>query len=465
MKILIAGICGTFMAGIAQLARASGHDVYGCDAKTYPPMSTLLDRLGIRVKQNYCAHHIEPDTDHIIIGNALSRGNPLVESVLDRKLGFQSGPQWLHDHVLKQRQVIAVAGTHGKTSTASMLSWILDINGFSPGFLIGGQPGNFAHSARLGTGMPFVIEADEYDTAFFDKRSKFIHYAPEIVVLNNLEFDHADIFSDLAQIKTQFHHLIRIVPSRGCVLVNADDPSLQDVLRSGCWSQQSFFSISSPECEWYAQAVTADCSEFEIFRHQQPRGTVQWNCIGRHNMQNALAAVVAADRLGLSPPRSLIALATYQPAARRLQQLYSDHTLSVYEDFAHHPTAIRLTIEAVKAKYPDRHVTAVVEPKSNTMRMGHHGQTLGAALGTADTAIIYSTEPLDWIPQEVTTETTLLVYHEKAKLLAALGLRIRKNSVILCMSNGSFEDIPIRIKELCNSFALSVSYNESDQST
>ena len=460
MKVFIAGICGTFMAGIAQLAKASGHEVTGCDSNVYPPMSTLLESEQIEIYEGYDPKHlkhaeINSHCDQVVIGNALSRGNPMVEAVLERNYSYQSGPQWLHDNLLRNRKVIAVAGTHGKTTTAAMLSWIMHVCGKSPGYLIGGKPGNFSKSAELGRSEWFVIEADEYDTAFFDKRSKFVHYNPDTVVLSNLEFDHADIFDDLNQIKTQFHHLIRIIPSAGSVITNADDHHIADVLDLGCWSKIVPFSIHNRNCLWFADKLTQDFSSFEIYHQRQskrkPSGLVEWSCIGQHNMQNALAAIAAAYSAGIEVSHACTALSTFKATERRLQLLFNKENVSLYEDFAHHPTAIALTIDAIKSKYTEHKIIAVVELRSNTMKKGCHGDVLGKSFNNADATFIYQPEALDWQPQTLNTRTRLRICENKEDLISnitgELELRITKNSVIICMSNGGFDGIPDALRE------------------
>ncbi|WP_424946256.1 UDP-N-acetylmuramate:L-alanyl-gamma-D-glutamyl-meso-diaminopimelate ligase [Candidatus Spongiihabitans sp.] len=456
MKVFIAGICGTFMAGIAQLAKAGGYEVTGCDSNVYPPMSTLLESERIEVYDGYNPTHLEraginTHCDQVLIGNALSRGNPMVEAVLDRNYSYHSGPQWLHDHVLRERKVIAVAGTHGKTTTSAMLAWILECAGRAPGYLIGGKPGNFEQSAALGRGEWFVIEADEYDTAFFDKRAKFVHYHPDVAVLSNLEFDHADIFDDLDQIKIQFHHLMRTIPSAGAVIVNHDDRNIADVLGMGCWSKIVPFSIHNRNCLWFADPLTQDCSRFEIYHRRQLGGRVEWNCIGQHNMQNALAAIAAAHSVGIEVSKSCAALSTFKATARRLQLLFSNAHVSLYDDFAHHPTAIARTIDAVKSKYAKHKIIAVLELRSNTMKKGCHGDALGQSFNNADATFIYQPDALDWRPQTLNTKTRLRICENKADLIGSivreLDLSTTKNSVIICMSNGGFDDIPEALRQ------------------
>ena len=435
-KIFIAGIGGVFMAGLAQLAKARGYTVRGCDAGVYPPMSDVLAAHGIDFDTGYLPQHLGDAPGQVVIGNALSRGNALVEAVLERGLEFCSGPEWLRREMLTGRETIAVAGTHGKTSTASMLAWILECNGDAPGFLIGGQPGNFDCSARLGGGEHFVIEADEYDTAFFDKRAKFVHYHPRIAVLNNLEFDHADIYADTAQIIRQFHHLLRLVPGRGCVVVNAGDGNLAKVIDMGCWSRLVKFSVGDGDDsdgdgdggdgddgdgddgdggdgdgdggisrhprsllsrhprsllsggEWRASPLDADCARFDVLHHGRAVARVEWTCIGRHNMGNALAAIAAAEVAGVSPANAAQSLRTFIAVARRMQCLLQSDAVVLYDDFAHHPTAIAATIDALRAREPRRRIIAVLELRSNTMKAGVHGAKLTQALARADCAIV-----------------------------------------------------------------------------
>ncbi|MEA3292468.1 MAG: UDP-N-acetylmuramate:L-alanyl-gamma-D-glutamyl-meso-diaminopimelate ligase, partial [Pseudomonadota bacterium] len=331
MHCHILGICGTFMAGIALLAKEAGHEVSGSDAGVYPPMSTMLDAHGIEVRAGYRPEHLEPTPDCVIIGNALSRGNPEVEAVLTRRLEYASGPEWLRRHVLKNRTVLAVAGTHGKTTTASILAWILEDSDRQPGFLIGGKPGNFDGSARLGAGKPFVVEADEYDTAFFDKRSKFVHYRPAVAVLNNLEFDHADIFDDIGQIRRQFHHLVRTIPGDGRLIVNRQDNNLDRVLAMGCWTPVEYFSVTDDSgIEWRAQALCEDCSRFSVLRHGRPAGEVEWELFGRHNMSNALAAIAAAHAIGVESLDACRTLAAFTPTVKRLQLHHDKNGIRLY---------------------------------------------------------------------------------------------------------------------------------------
>ncbi len=448
MKLFIAGICGTFMAGIAQLARAQGHEVSGCDSNVFPPMSTLLASENIPVLEGYLPEHLDGDIDQVVIGNALSRGNPLVESILNDRRVFRSGPQWLHENLLQDKKVIAVSGTHGKTSTSAMVAWILHQCRRKPGYLIGGKPGNFDRSASPGDSSWFVIEADEYDTAFFDKRSKFVHYKPDIAVLNNLEFDHADIFDDIGQIKTQFHHLLRIVPANGFVVANHDDGNISSVLGMGCWSQVEPFSIDDPGCRWFARPLRSDHSAFEICLEGKVTGSVNWACIGRHNMQNALAAVATSHCAGMDIGQACRALDRFRPSDRRLQLLFQWKSLYLYEDFAHHPTAIRTTVDAVRSRHPGHEIIVVLEPGSNTMKRGSHGDLLGQSLNQADRTFIYGAGNLDWNPNELATRSKVAVQNDKHALLDQLVLRAGLDAVILCMSNASFDGIPDALREL-----------------
>ena len=451
MNLFIGGICGTFMAGIAQLARANGHCVRGCDDGVYPPMSTLLHAHGIEIEQGYHAEHLaRGDTDLVLIGNALSRGNPLVEHVLNNRLAFCSGAEYLHREILSARKVIAVAGTHGKTTTSSMLNWILHCAQQAPGYLIGGKPGNFTHSAELGSGEYFVIEADEYDTAFFDKRAKFVHYSPHIAVLNNLEFDHADIYADLGQIQQQFHHLLRIVPSNGYVVVNADDENLSQVMAMGCWSKVVSFSTAeqhkdNPHIAWRGLPLNDDASSFALQQHGQTVAQVDWQCIGWHNMQNALAAIATAEIVGVSATQASEYLRDFVPTERRLQKLLENDKVVLYDDFAHHPTAIRHTIDAVRARHPHSRIITVLELCSNTMRMSGsrgHGDAIAQALARADCAIIMNRQPTNH--QQASTER-IITLHCADEIISTITSRLSGNDIIITMSNGGFEQLPQRI--------------------
>ncbi|HEY3521960.1 MAG TPA: UDP-N-acetylmuramate:L-alanyl-gamma-D-glutamyl-meso-diaminopimelate ligase, partial [Rhodanobacteraceae bacterium] len=400
MRAHILGICGTFMGGVAALARELGHEVEGSDANVYPPMSDQLRALGIELKSGYSAEHLQPAPDIVLVGNAMTRGNPAVEYMLDAKLPYISGPQWLGENVLRARDVLAVAGTHGKTTTTSLLAHLLDRAGCDPGFLIGGVPGNFGVSARLARGKQFVIEADEYDTAFFDKRSKFVHYRPRIAILNNLEYDHADIFPDVAAIQRQFHHLVRIVPGNGRLIVNAEDPRLAEVLGQGCWTPVETFGID--QGDWRARLLSDDGSAFEILLGDERIGQVRWHLLGRHNVMNALAAIAAANAAGVDTAALLPHLATFANARRRMELVAEVDGVRVYDDFAHHPTAIMTTLAGLRAKVGDARIAVALEPRSNSMRMGAHAEELAPSLRDADAIVFLHRPELPWDAQRVT---------------------------------------------------------------
>lgn len=446
MRIHILGICGTFMGGIALLAKELGAVVTGSDAKVYPPMSTQLAAQGISLLQGYDAAHLDPAPDLVIIGNALTRGNPEVEAVLDRGLRYTSGAQWLAEQVLPGRWVLAVAGTHGKTTASSILAWILEYAGLQPGFVIGGVPENFGVSARLGRARFFVIEADEYDTAFFDKRAKFVHYRPRTAILNNLEYDHADIFPDLAAIQRQFHHLVRIVPGTGLLITNAKDANLAAVLKMGCWTPIEQFG---DESGWSAEALQADCSHFKILWQREIQGEVKWELIGEHNMLNALAAVAAARHAGVPAASAIAALAEFHNVKRRLEIRGMVNGITIYDDFAHHPTAIATTLKALRSRIGKQRIIAVLEARSNTMRMGVHRDTLAASLVEADQVLLFQPPDLGWDLAQVGA-----ALGDKARTLgsvnamvAALAGDLKKDDHVLIMSNGSFDDIHAKLLE------------------
>lgn len=457
MKLHILGICGTFMGGIAALARELGHQVEGSDSNVYPPMSTQLEALGITLKQGYLPGHIDADTDLVIVGNALSRGNPAIEYVLDRRLPYISGPQWLGEQLLLERQVFAVAGTHGKTTTTSLLAWLLECSGRQPGFLIGGVPGNFPASARLGGGdaeagpdprRPFVLEADEYDTAFFDKRSKFVHYRPSVAILNNLEFDHADIFPDVESIQRQFHHLLRIVPGNGCVVVNAEDERLAQVLAMGCWSPVDSFGIERGN--WRATLLREDGSEFEVRHHATRIGTVTWPLLGRHNVMNALAALAAAHAAGVDVRLLLPALADFRSVRRRMERIGDESGVVVHDDFAHHPTAIATTLAGLRARVGSNRIVVALEPRSNSMRLGAHADQLGPSLADADRVFFLQRPELPWDAGRVVdvmggraTAMPSVNY-----LLDAMQAEVRAGDQVVFMSNGGFEAAPQRFVDM-----------------
>ena len=434
------------MGGLAVLAREQRHDVSGSDQNVYPPMSTQLKAMGIALEQGYLPSHLRAGLDLAVIGNALSRGNPLIEAVLNERIPYTSGPQWLAEHVLVDRDVLAVAGTHGKTTTTSILAWILQSAGAQPGFLVGGVPQNFGVSARLGKGRAFVIEADEYDTAFFDKRSKFVHYRPNIAILNNLEFDHADIFPDIEAIERQFHHLLRTIPSQGWLIVNADDLHIAHVLQQGCYSQVSQFSLKNAAIDWFCKPINLDGSHFEVLYQQQSQGEVRWSLVGQHNLANALAAIAAAHAYGIPAQHSMAALADFLPPKRRLEHLACINGVDIFDDFAHHPTAIKTTLQAVCARYPGRTLHAVLEPRSNTMRLGVMSDALGDALSGADHVWMLAKPELQWDAAAALGQLAQRahLYQSSAQLLAALDDAVKSGAVVLFMSNGGFDGIQAR---------------------
>ncbi|HBE91054.1 MAG TPA: UDP-N-acetylmuramate:L-alanyl-gamma-D-glutamyl-meso-diaminopimelate ligase [Gammaproteobacteria bacterium] len=447
MHVHILGICGTFMGGIAALAREMGHKVTGSDNNPYPPMSTQLKAQGIEVAR-YDPANLDPAPDIVVIGNALSRGNPEVEAVLESDLPYTSGPQWLAEHLLRGRWVLAVAGTHGKTTTSSMLAWILEYAGLEPGFLIGGVPENFGITARSGGGRYFVIEADEYDTAFFDKRSKFIHYHPRTLVLNNLEFDHADIFSDLDAIKQQFHFLIRTVPATGQLIINADDKELPDVLAKGCWSQQQQISSQlGTDANWQLANTSTDYSAFDVMHSDNACGRLEWSLIGAHNAANALAAIAAANHAGIEPAQAIEALKAFQNVKRRMEVRGIVNGITVYDDFAHHPTAIATTLDGLRRHASGGRIIAVLEPRSNTMRMGVHKDSLGASLLAADEIFMYVPGDQDWDTSTLLGELgeRLAIHNNVDELIAGLMPAVQSGDHVLIMSNGGFEGIHDKI--------------------
>ena len=393
--IHILGICGTFMGSLAQLAVEQGYRVTGCDANVYPPMSTQLELAGIELIQGYALTQLDLVPDVFIIGNAMTRGNPLVEAILDRGLPYTSGPQWLSENVLQGKWVLAVAGTHGKTTTSSMLAWVLEYAGMSPGYLIGGVPTNFSTSARLGETPFFVIEADEYDSAFFDKRSKFVHYHPRTLIINNLEFDHADIFHDLKAIQTQFHHLIRTVPNNGLIVRPEVHQAIDQVIDAGIWTPLTTFSPQGGSA-WTAELIKEDGSQFSVFYQKQEQAIIRWSQLGKHNVANALATIAAAKHVGVVPEIAAEALNHFAGVKRRMECLYNDKGVSVYDDFAHHPTAISTTLDGLRAKVGDEKIVVLIEPRSNTMRMGVHTVALPRAFDAADHVLWYNSADLQW---------------------------------------------------------------------
>ena len=453
----ILGICGTFMGGLALLARELGWQVSGCDANVYPPMSEQLAEAGIALTEGYAAEDL-PAEALIVVGNALSRGNPAVEAVLDRGLPYTSGPRWLADHVLADRWVLAVAGTHGKTTTSSLLAWLLDEAGLAPGFLIGGVPRDFGRSARLGAGSFFVVEADEYDTAFFDKRAKFVHYGPRTLVINNLEFDHADIYPDLASIQRQFHHLIRCVPGSGRVITPAAVPAIEDMLAQGLWTPRETLVVGDApgrapdgDTDWEARLESADGTRFSLRSPDGASHAVHWTQRGAHNVANALAAVAAARHVGVAPSRAPRALAAFSGVRRRLELAGEESGVRVYDDFAHHPTAIRATLRAFGDTGPgaarQRRLVAVIEPRSNTMRTGRHRAELAPSTAGADRVFWYQPPGLGWSLADVVAAAPVpsTIASDIDGLVAELLAEVRAGDDIVIMSNGGFGGIHQRL--------------------
>lgn len=470
MHIHILGICGTFMGGVAALAREAGHRVTGCDAGVYPPMSDQLRALGIELIEGFGADQLSLSPDMFVVGNVVSRARladgspkfPLMEAILDAGKPYTSGPQWLAEHVLLGRHVLAVAGTHGKTTTTSMLAWVLEKGGKAPGFLVGGVPLDFGVSARLGDGPAFVIEADEYDTAFFDKRSKFVHYRPRTAVLNNLEFDHADIFDDLAAIERQFHHLVRTVPSTGRLVVNATEESLQRVLAQGCWSELARFGDGGASSDWQARGSH---DVFDVLRRGEVVGRVEWELSGLHNQMNALAAIAAADHVGVAPAEAARALGSFRNVRRRMELRgtveRAGGAITVYDDFAHHPTAIRTTLDGLRSKLDaagkqSERILAAFEPRSNTMKLGVMAAQLPWSLEAADLSFCH-TAGLDW-----DAAAALAPMGERAQvanaiepLLAQIVAAARPGDHIVCMSNGGFGGVHDKLLAALRSTAAS----------
>lgn len=476
MHIHILGICGTFMGSLAQLAKELGHRVTGSDANVYPPMSTQLEAAGIELIQGYDPIYLQPPymqtpPDLVVIGNAMSRGNPSVEFVLNEGIPYTSGPQWLRDYVLPGKWVLAVAGTHGKTTTSSMLAWILEYAGMEPGYLIGGVTKNFPTSARLGNTPFFVVEADEYDSAFFDKRSKFVHYNARTVILNNLEFDHADIFTDLAAIQKQFHHLIRTVPGNGLLIAPQNDEALASVIEQGCWTPLQKFSLvnhsgennseenltqTQESSEWQAKLLSCDGSSFAVIHNGVEVAAVHWQQTGVHNVNNGLAAIIAARHVGVTPEHSARALEQFAGVKRRMELLADIHTIKIYDDFAHHPTAIKTTLAGLRAKVGNEKIIAIIEPRSNTMRMGVHKDALNKSVTDADDVLWYQPSNVDWAMDEVVNKSPV-----PAKLLRNLDDLIHcaisisePNTHIVIMSNGSFGGVHQKLVDHLRKHAL-----------
>ena len=448
MHLHIIGICGTFMGGLALIARAAGHTVTGCDAGVYPPMSTQLAEQGIELIEGFGADQLSLHPDLFVVGNVVTRGNPLMEAILDAGLPYVSGPQWLGENILRGQHVLAVAGTHGKTSTSSMLAHVLDANGLAPNFLIGGVAEDFGISARYDAQRPhFVIEADEYDTAFFDKRSKFVHYRPRTAILNNLEYDHADIFPDLAAIETQFHHLMRIVPSQGRVVLPADDESLQRVIQRGCWAPTAYIGTGG---DWQA-AGEPHSGHFDVLFQGRRMGTVDWAHAGEHNQRNALAAIAAAQHVGIDPDRAIEALNSFRGVKRRMEVRGTVDGITVYDDFAHHPTAIATTMHGLRHQKPEGRILAVVEPRSNTMKLGAMAARLPGSLELADLVFCYGEttgkHALGWDPAAVLAPLgdRASSWNDIETMVTAIAAAARSGDHILVMSNGGFGGIHQRL--------------------
>ena len=451
MHIHILGICGTFMGSLAVIARELGHKVTGSDQGVYPPMSTQLEAQGIALTEGYRPENLEPKPDLVLIGNAMSRGNPEVEAVLNRRIDYMSGPEWLAREVLRHRWVMAVAGTHGKTTTTAMLLWILDQAGFDAGYLIGGVPQDFPVSARLGSSDFFVIEADEYDSAFFDKRSKFIHYRPNTLILNNLEFDHADIFENVEAIERQFHHLVRTVPSQGLIIRPALDSHLDNALEMGCWSPVQDTAIGSEisrTADWRAELLAEDGSRFMVIHHEQPVATLKWGLTGLHNVRNALSAIAAARHVGVTPDHAVAALCRFSGVKRRMELVGEIGGVRVYDDFAHHPTAIASTLEGLRNRVGDEPILAIIEPRSNTMKQGVHKQTLIPSAALADRVLWGNLSDMDWLPELVESWRAQHGELDHHRVEASVEQLIEKaleglpeTCHIVIMSNGGFGGI------------------------
>lgn len=448
MHIHILGICGTFMAGLASLAKSKGFKVTGCDQNVYPPMSTQLEEEGIKIIEGFDSSQTKLKPDIYIIGNVIKRGTPLMESILNNNLSFMSGPQWLYENILHEKWVIAVAGTHGKTSTTAMVAWILEFCGLNPSYLIGGIPKNLKTSSRLINDKNsnfFIIEADEYDTAFFDKRSKFVHYYPRTLIMNNLEFDHADIFENLNHIKKHFHHLIRIVPEKGKIISNAQSNALNEVIKLGVWSDLEYFNdIDGWSYQWQDES-----SSLNIFYQNKKEGTLTWECIGDHNASNALAAIAAAHHIGIPAAKSIKALATFKGVKRRLEKIgeFKDN-IKIYDDFAHHPSAIKSTLDGMRQVLKEGRIIVVFEPRSNTMKLGEMKKELQDSLSSADIVYCYASN-LDWDPNELFKNNQKIKVSDSTQWILSSIIKEKKpNDQIVFMSNGSFSGIQNKCLDL-----------------
>ena len=437
----ILGIAGTFMGGVAAIAKAAGFRVTGSDLNVYPPMSTQLEALGIEFIQGYGAEQLDLKPDIVVVGNALSRGSPVIEAMLDRGMAYTSGPLWLAEHVLRERHVIAVAGTHGKTTTTAMLCWILEHAGLGPGFLVGGVPSNFESSARLGKPPFFVIEADEYDTAFFDKRAKFVHYRPRTAILNNLEYDHADIYPDVAAIRQQFNQLLRTIPAAGRLIVNGQDVELATTLSMGCWTPRETFGLAGADLDWSARIAKGSAgTRFAVHFAGRAVAEIAWNLLGDHNVMNALAAIGAAQHAGVTPERAAQALATFRGVRRRMEVRGVIDEVTVYDDFAHHPTAIETTLRGLRARVGTARIIAVLEPRSNTMKLGVHREQLAPALAAADLSWLLGSADLGWDLAAALAPLgrRAAVAASVDAMVAELSAEARAGDHILVMSNGGF---------------------------
>jgi UDP-N-acetylmuramate: L-alanyl-gamma-D-glutamyl-meso-diaminopimelate ligase len=446
MHIHILGICGTFMGSLAVLAKELGHRVTGCDANVYPPMSTQLEAQGIQLTQGYDPEQFEPAPDLVVIGNALSRGNPAVEYVLNKGLPYVSGPQWLAEHVLQGRWVLAVAGTHGKTTTSSMLAWVLEHAGMSPGFLIGGVPHNFGISARLGDTPFFVIEADEYDSAFFDKRSKFVHYHPRTAILNNLEFDHADIFPDLAAIERQFHHLVRTIPSEGLIIYPQAEAALQRVIEMGCWTP---LATTGDGGQWQAKLLSDDGSRFEVWFAGALQGVVDWSLTGQHNVANALVCLAAARHVGVVPELGIAGLSSFKNVKRRMDKVAEVAGVTIYDDFAHHPTAIATTLDGLRKNIGAAQLIAIIEPRSNSMKLGAHRDGLPESVAQADQVFWYAPANLGWDLAATVASSTVptQVCDSLEQIIAGVKALAAPGTQVVVMSNGGFGGLHGKLAE------------------
>ncbi|MDO4427083.1 MAG: UDP-N-acetylmuramate:L-alanyl-gamma-D-glutamyl-meso-diaminopimelate ligase [Moraxella sp.] len=447
MHIHILGICGTFMGSLALLARELGHTVTGSDQNVYPPMSTQLENAGIQLMQGYDRSHLQnPTPDLVVVGNAMKRGIDAVEYLLDSGLAYTSGPQFLADYILQGKHTLAVAGTHGKTTTSTMLAWVLDFAGLNPSFLIGGVPLGFPQSARLTNSPYFVVEADEYDSAFFDKRSKFVHYRPKTAILNNLEFDHADIFDDLAAIQKQFHHLVRTIPSQGQIIYPVSETSIDEVLAMGCWSPVVRTGLDGDNADLTARLLRDDGSYFEVLQNGKTVGTVNWQMTGKHNVMNALSVIGAALHIGIEMAVACEALSKFAGVKRRMELIGNVGGVEIYDDFAHHPTAIATTLDGARKKVGKRKIWAIIEPRSNTMKLGVYQSQLAPSASLADSVIWYEPVGLDWsVKNAIGNIDGQMVMNDIDEIVGHLADNVGADDVVIVMSNGGFGGIHDKI--------------------